>query len=849
MANIRFKKFYVRPAFPDNLNPLLELASNIWTTWDTSAYRLFLRIDPKLFREENHNPTSIIRNISENRIRELSNSAGFVKELETVYRKFKEYLSFEGQYMKEYEKKLNVSEDFKIAYFSMEYGLHESLPIYSGGLGILSGDHLKGASDLGLPLYGFGLLYKLGYFNQRINLEGMQEEIYEVNNWYTKPVHKLLNEDGSEMIFKILLGNETCYIQPWCINVGKIPLYLMDTNLILNKDKFRHITDYLYVTDREMRLLQELVIAYGSAELMKQLKIVPTIYHLNEGHSAFLILKRLEDLINEHKYSYEEAVELIHSSTVFTTHTPVPAGNERFSNDLVEPYLKDHCQAFGKSFNEIKQLAAEQDRENQFSLSVLAIRFSNYINGVSKLHSEVSKEMWSSIYPGVTKQEMPIHGITNGVHIQTWLGPQLVELFDRYVGTGYQHLAEEKSVWENVYSIPDTEIWEAHMQRKQQLISYINKRLEKSLIYKNDLKLFHQGRSLVLDASHLLIGFARRFAPYKRANLILRNPERLLKLLNHPTHPVQFVFAGKAHPADDKGKELIKKIIEFAREHDVQDKFIFLEDYNIDLARHLVQGVDVWLNNPIKPLEASGTSGMKAGMNGVLNLSVLDGWWPECYDGENGWALEAGENIQDQELRDRMEAEELYYMLENEIAPLYYTRNKNGYPSVWISKMINSIYSVGRGFNMHRMLREYVNDFYLPGSLYSKILNQDNQKCLLELVALKDTLTKSWNDVRISDLKLDLHENAIVLSGQKIPVTATAFLNGLDDDLLECEIYYKYDDKFAIASLRKTRTEGEFTIFEGNIKIIGSGIQYFNARLKPRPYLFRDFPHLVKWYY
>ena len=849
MDNIRFKKFYVRPNFPDNLKPLLELADNLWSTWDTSAYRLFLRIDPSLFRRENHNPVSIIRNISEKRIRELSDSPGFVKELETVYRKFKEYLSFEGHYMKEYEKKLNVTEDFKIAYFSMEYGLHECLPIYSGGLGVLSGDHLKGASDLGLPFYGFGLLYKLGYFNQRINLDGMQEEVYEENNWYTKPVHKLTNDDGSDMIFKIKLGNEDCYIQPWCINVGKVPLYLMDTNLILNKDKFRHITDYLYVADREMRLLQELVIAYGSMELIKKLNLNPTIFHLNEGHSAFLILKRMEDLINDQHYSYEEAVELIHSSTVFTTHTPVPAGNERYSNDLVEPYLKDRCLAFGKSFNEIKELAAEKDMNNQFSMSVLAIRFSNYINGVSKLHSEVSKEMWHSIYPGVCKQEMPIHGITNGVHIQTWLGPQLVGLFDRYIGTGYQHIAEEKSVWENVLSIPETEIWEAHMQRKQQLISYINKRLEKSLVYKSDLKLFHKGGSLVLDSSHLMIGFARRFAPYKRANLILRYPERLLKLLKHPTHPVQFVFAGKAHPADDKGKELIKKIIEFAREHDVQDKFVFIEDYNIDVARHLVQGVDVWLNNPIKPLEASGTSGMKAGMNGVLNLSVLDGWWPECYDGQNGWSIEADGNIVDQELRDRLEAEELFYKLENEIAPLYYTRNKNGYPSAWISMMINSIYTVGRDFNMHRMLREYVNDFYLPGSLYSKILSQDKQKCLKELVNLKSILKEKWHDVRISDLKLDLHENSIVLSGQKIPVTATTYLNGIDDDLLECEIYYKYDDKFSTASLHKTKTEGDATIFEGKIKIVSSGIQYFNARIKPRPYLFRDFLNLVKWYY
>jgi glycogen phosphorylase len=849
MNQIRFKKFYVRPDFPENLKPLLELADNLWSTWDTSAYRLFLRIDPLLFRSENHNPISIIRNISEKRIKELSKSVGFVKELETVYRKFQAYLNFEGHYMKEYEKKLNVQKDFKIAYFSMEYGIHESLPIYSGGLGVLSGDHLKGASDLGLPFYSFGLLYRLGYFNQRINLEGMQEEIYEENNWYTKPVHKVKDNNGEELLLTIKLGNETCFVQPWCINVGKVPLYLMDTNLVQNKDKFRHITDYLYVADREMRLLQELVIAYGSAELMKFLNLKPTIYHLNEGHSAFLIIKRLEDLINEDGYSYDEAVELIRSSTVFTTHTPVPAGNERFSSSMVETYIKARCQSFGKSFSEISNLAVEENKQDQFSLSVLAIRFSNYINGVSRMHSEVSKEMWHHIYPGVCKQEMPIHGITNGVHIQTWLGPQLVELFDRYIGPGYQHIAEEKSVWENVLTIPETEIWEAHMQRKQQLISYINKRLEKSLVYKSDLKLYHKSGSLVLDSSHLLVGFARRFAPYKRANLILKYPDRLLKLLNHPTQRVQFVFAGKAHPADDKGKELIKKMIDFAREHNVQDRFVFVEDYNIDVARHLVQGVDVWLNNPIKPLEASGTSGMKAGMNGVLNFSVLDGWWPECYDEDNGWAIEAGEGITDQELRDRLEAEEIYYKLENEIAPLYYNRNKNGYPTEWIVKMINSMFTVGRDFNIHRMLREYVNDFYLPGSLYSKILSQDNQKSLKELVDIKHMLYEKWDGVKIADLKMELHENAIVKNGQLIPVIATTFLNGLDDNLLECEIFYKYDNRFSIATLKRTREESGYTIFEGNVKIVSSGIQFYNARIKPRPFLFRDFFNLVKWFY
>ncbi len=846
---IKFRNFYVKPKLPSNLEPLSELSQNLWSTWDPEAYRLFSRIDPILFRKFNHNPVKLLQNIPDKRLEELSQEKGFLYEMKSVYKKFKSYLDFTGYYMDDNGKRQEFDNKFQVAYFCMEFGLHESLPIYSGGLGILSGDHLKAASDLGLPLIGFGLLYRLGYFFQKINFDGMQEEIYEENEWYSKPIIKLKDNNGKDLTIKIKIRGENLYIKAWQINVGKIPLYLLDTNLEVNKPHHRKITDYLYDADRDTRILQEIVLAFGSLELMKKLKIEPTLYHLNEGHSAFLIIKRLNNLINKKNFCFEEAVEIIRASTVFTTHTPVPAGNEKFNNKLVQHYLVNEFKALNMDFTEFSKYATVEGDEN-FSLSALAIRFSCYINGVSRLHSKISKQMWHSIYPELYEDEMPIKAITNGVHIQSWLSRSITRLFDRYIGVDYQHKAEDKSIWQNVMSIPDNEVWEAHQARKEQMITFIRKRLKASLLHKGSSDSITK-LSNVLNLDYLIVGFARRFASYKRANLILHDKERLLKLIKNEKKPVQFLFAGKAHPADEKGKSMIKEIIDFARENQIEDSFVFVENYDMNIARHLVQGVDVWLNNPIKPMEASGTSGMKAGMNGVLNLSILDGWWSECYNVQNGWKLNSGENIANSEIRDRLEANEIYDLLENEIIPLYYDQDQNGLPMDWIEKMKYSIYDVGKGFNIHRMLREYINEFYLPGAENVKQLADNNFQNLHEIMNIKNQVKNLWDKIKIIDFQVNIYEKKIVNSGEQLIFKAKVDINDSPEDLVQVEVFYKLNEtNYQVIPLEFQHKESDnIAIYEGIHTITGAGKQGFNVRIRPRACFSKTFYNHIKWFY
>ncbi|MBN1948778.1 MAG: alpha-glucan family phosphorylase [Candidatus Cloacimonetes bacterium] len=846
--NIKLRKFYVKPQLPAKLEPLNELSQNIWSTWDTDAYRLFSRIDPNLFRQSNHNPVKLLQIVSAKRLEELAQDKGFLYEMKSVQKNFRNYLSFVGQYTDEKDRKHDFPEDFRVAYLSMEFGLHESLSIYSGGLGVLSGDHLKAASDLGLPLIAFGLLYRYGYFSQKINLDGLQEEIYEENEWYSKPIEKLKDEEDQDLVLEIRVKGEAIKLKAWRINVGKIPLYLLDSNLLENSPKYRHITDYLYDAVTDTRILQEIVLAYGSIELLRKLQIKPSVFHLNEGHSAFLIIKRLKDLITEENFSYDEACELVRATTVFTTHTPVPAGNEKFDAKLIESYLGDEIRACGQDFNEFAQLARIKG-DDAFSLPALAIRFSRHINGVSQLHSRVSQEMWHSIYPEVYEEEMPIQAITNGVHLQTWLSRRIIRLLDRYIGDEYRHRAEDPEIWRNVLSIPDTEVWEAHQTRKEQMISFMRNRLRQTLLHRGSSDSITK-LSNVLQPDHLIIGFARRFATYKRGNLILRDKERLLKIINNPEQPVQFIFAGKAHPADSKGKAMIQEIIDFARLNHIEDKFIFIEDYDMNIARHLVQGCDVWLNTPVKPLEASGTSGMKAGMNGALNLSVLDGWWPECFSGYNGWAIDAGESVADPELRDRLEANEIYDILENEIVPLYYTRDQSGLPLDWIEKMRFSIYDVGKGFNIHRMLREYIDKFYIPGSLNGFRLKENEYENLHKLIDINNQIKSFWDRIRINDFQVNVYENKIIQNQEDLRFQATIDLDGAPAELIRVEVFYKYGpEHFELIPLDLVQKENNLGIFRGEHAVLGAGMQGFNLRIRPAPCCFKDFYDRIKWYY
>ncbi len=666
---------------------LYQLAYNLWAFWDYEVLNLFREIDGELFCEVKENPVKFLNRLAKDRLDELVTDKKFSSGLEWIFARYREYVKSSSLFS-------DLLKDEMIAYFSMEYGLHGSIPIYSGGLGILSGDHLKGASDLGIPIVGVGLFYRYGYFAQRITAEGVQEEFYKENRIEDLPLREVVGVDNKPLSVKVKILGTPVKIKVLEANIGRVKLLLLSTDTDENPPEYRDITDYLYVADRDKRIQQEIVLGFGGYRVLRAMGFKPSLYHLNEGHSAFIIVERLKDYLGDANITFEEATRLIRESTVFTTHTPVEAGNENFSLEMIKKYLGDKIKAIGIPFEDFVKLGANRKRE-PFWLPALAIRFSSKVNGVSKLHAEVSKKMWKNLFFEKGEDKIPILGITNGVH-HSWMSEELYKLFVKYLGSGFIFGANASDL-SSVFDIPDEKIWRAHQIEKEKLLHFLEIRMGQKL-----------------NPEILTIGYARRFATYKRATLLLEDRVRLKEILRNQERPVQVIFAGKAHPADEEGKNLIKVIIEYAREYGLEDRIFFVEDYDMTVAQYLVKGVDVWLNNPLKPMEASGTSGMKAGINGVLNLSVLDGWWPECYNGKNGWAITSGEGIMDSSLRGKAEAKQIYELLENTITKLFYTRDNSGLPGGWISMMKESIYSVYKDFNIGRMLGEYVEKFYLP---------------------------------------------------------------------------------------------------------------------------------------
>lgn len=848
---MEIKNFFVKPYFPEKLRKLYALSQNIWSYWDKDAEKLFSRIDTIKYSNLNHSLTELIQTLKEEDIEALADNSAFVNEMNKVWEKFSEYMEFEGQF-RDPDKTGLVPFDKNdvIAYFSMEYGLHESLPIYSGGLGVLSGDYLKAASDVGIPLVGFGLLYRFGYFSQRINFEGFQEEEYREINCFTKPIKEVKDKNGTPLIIKIRIKEETIHIKVWTIQVGKIPLYLMDTNLESNSEEMRRITDRLYDADRNYRFLQELVLGRGSIVLIKTLGIRPRIYHINEGHSAFLIFERMKYFIKEKGYSYEDAMNIIRHDTIFTTHTPVIEGNEHYSVERVLDNLKDEFKELGLTKDEFLELGLVDD-EKTFWLPAFSIRFSRFINGVSRLHSKVSQRMWKKLFPQHLEPDVPIGYVTNGVHVQTWLSMEMTQLFDRYLGPDYLHRAESEEVWQRVFSAPDSEIWAAHTRRKQQLISFIRNHTTKILQEKGGTLSQIEKVGRMLNPKFLTIGFARRFAPYKRAQLIFNNPERLVSILKNPERPVQIIFAGKAHPADVAGKKLIKQILDFAKQYDVEDRVVFVENYNLNIAKHLVQGVDVWLNTPLKPLEASGTSGMKAGVNGVLNFSVRDGWWDECYDGENGWAITAGDKYSNYDMKLAAEANQVYDLLEDELTPIFYERNDSDVPEEWVERMKKSIYTVGKGFNMHRMIREYFYKYYLKETKTIKSILHSEEGVLEKLKAYKKKVDAHWENIYIKEFNPGI-ELKTPSSGDTVKVSVISYLDGADESDYSLELVYNYSEDPG----KQTRIKMEFikklpnnlVEHQAHVTLKGAGVQSLSVKLCPTYDLFRQsYPNYIKW--
>lgn len=696
---------------PRRINRLGKIAYNLWWTYTPEAQRLFQRIDSDLWERTYHNPIRFLRQVSHAKLDAVTRDRYYLDFFDRTMRQFDQYMERRDTW---YNKTYPDQPNHLVAYFSSEFGLHETLPIYAGGLGILSGDHLKGASDVGLPLVAVGFLYTMGYFFQHITEDGWQEARNVTLQFSELPLLPIMGEDGLPLTISVDLPGREVFARLWEVHVGRVPLYLLDTNVELNSPHDRELTSRLYSSDLDLRISQEIILGIGGVRALRTLGYNPDVWHMNEGHSAFMSLERIREQILA-GHSVVEAQERIRKASIFTTHTPVPAGSDEFPLWLIDKYFSHFWPQLGLEREQFIDLARHTlPWGDHFSMPVLAINMSNQRNGVSKLHGEISRKMWAYLWPEVKEEEVPISHVTNGVHTGTWLARRLHVLYERYLGHDWMEHLDDPDLWKNIEDIPDAELWAVRRHLKRKLVAYMRERARHQWLHEGIHPVQVVAAGALLDPYALTIGFARRFATYKRANLVLRDINRLLNIVNNPTMPVQFVFAGKAHPADEPGKLLIQEVYRAVKKAETGGRLVFLEDYDMNLARYLVQGVDVWLNTPRVPNEASGTSGQKAAMNGVLNFSVLDGWWREGYNGSNGWAIGDGQLMDNHELQDQIDAENLYRTLENEIVPLYYNqRSADGLPGEWIACMKESIRTLTPEFSIRRMIKDYTNKLYL----------------------------------------------------------------------------------------------------------------------------------------
>jgi starch phosphorylase len=836
------KNIFVYPKYPDSLKKLFNLAYNLWSLWDAEVCQVFNEIDRELFRNVNRNPVEFLLSLPAERIDKLSKNKRFLENLEKVWEKFEKYSERRTEYQERFK-------DNNIAYFSMEYGLHEAVPIYAGGLGVLAGDHLKGASDLGVPLTGVGLLYRYGYFHQKITIDGIQEEDNKENNVYYIPVREMRTGSGEPLYITVNILKNQVKVKVWAVQIGRVKILLLDTNLEENKPEFRGITDFLYDARRDTRFMQEMVLGFGGMKALKALGISPDVFHLNEGHSAFLIIQRLNNLMLENHYTFSEAYALIKSTTVFTTHTPVEAGNENYPVEMVAKYLEEKVQDIKIPIDQLLRYGALHD-EKTFWLPAFAIRFVRYVNGVSKIHSEVSRKMWKALFPQRMICEIPIQHITNGVH-HSWLSNQMKKLLETHLCNDYLSLEETQQLDQKIREIPDEELWDAHLKRKRDTIAYLRMIVEENFTEQGYSQVKIRKAQEILNTNSLTIGFARRFTAYKRPTLIIRDKERLKSILTDPDRPVQLIFAGKAHPADTAGKSMIKEILDFAKEFEVEDRVVFIENYDLVIAEYLVQGVDVWLNTPIKPFEASGTSGMKAGMNGVLNLSILDGWWPECYNEKNGWAVKSGNQSDHSDLRDRTEASLIYDLLEEVVTACYYERDERDIPRKWVGMMKESIASVLKNFNINRMLMEYCDTCYKPALVDSKRFIENEGQQLKQLLSTAQRVKVFWDKIYIKDVFMDIDKRDVLFTDDVIHTGCYVFLDDSGSEDIDVELFYCLEMAETFETVKLDFIEkykDKVAKFEGNVVLRSSGLQRVGVRVVPSDRDIRMlYPELIKW--
>ena len=848
-----FNKITVNPQLPKRIEKLGEIANNLWWSWNVDFLRLFKKIDIDLWETVEKNPVKFLRLVSQEKLESVASDAEFLKKYDKLVEDFDNYINSKNTW---FSKNYPGNKDDLIAYFSAEYGLDQILSIYSGGLGILSGDHLKSASDLGIPLVAIGLLYKNGYFHQKINGYGEQETEYKNIDISSLPIKPVKDENGNDLVVFVKFPKRRLYLKVWQVNVGRVKLYLMDSDIDENHEDYRNITTTLYGGDQEMIIAQEIVLGMAGIGVLRKLGLKPTVYHMNEGHSSFLIIELIKNVMKEKEISFEMARDIVASQTVFTTHTPVPAGNDIFPIDLVEKYFKGYWDRLGISKEEFLNMgmAPKASSTSGFNMGILALKVAGKKNGVSKLHGAVSRELFNDVWPDIAADESPITHVTNGIHTCSWLAPNLKELYNEYLMPYWQDDIYKDSTWDNINDIPNEKLWNAHMERKRKLIEIVKANVTTRL--KRSGYHYEEINQIVskLDPNALTIGFARRFATYKRATLIFRDLERITQIVNNEGRPVQIMFAGKAHPRDKEGQDLIKHIHEISMKPQFKGKIILLENYNMELSRYLISGVDVWLNTPRRPMEASGTSGQKASVNGVVNFSVLDGWWAEGYNQRNGFAIGTNAEYENYDEQDNFDSESIYNTLENKIIPLYYEKNENGISQKWMEYMKNSISSTGGKYSTARMLVDYCNNLYMPlANLYHNYYES------LEEVARynewKKNLYNNWDKLVITEEQnLD---NITMDAGNNIEVSCSIESPYLDIDNVEVQVYYgRIKDNGVVEKidvipmdLISRDDENRKYTYKAKIELKTGGEYGYTFRVMPKHEMLLDSENLnlIKW--